>query len=229
MATKCILCRRELVADISWGSLFSKEEKRTICTTCESKLDEIGDNACEKCGRRMNETSEIVTCQDCKKWSLDKKINYLQKNVACYEYNAFAKELMALYKYRGDYAVGVAFSPVLRTNCMKLSRDIIIPVPISPERRVERGFNQTEGLLKFSGIPFETYLRRAHTEKQSKKTRRERIEQEQFFFVENNEAIKAKEILLLDDIYTTGATLHLAAEALINEGAKSVSSLTIFR
>ncbi|EUJ24176.1 hypothetical protein PGRAN_05631 [Listeria grandensis FSL F6-0971] len=47
--------------------------------------------------------------------------------------------------------------------------------------------------------------------------------------MENNEAIQAKEILLLDDIYTTGATLHLAAEALINEGAKSVSSLTIFR
>ncbi|WP_430539412.1 ComF family protein [Listeria rocourtiae] len=175
----------------------------------------------------MDSFEQLVICADCQKW--DMEVNNLQKNIACYTYNEFAKELMTLYKYRGDYAIAGAFSEQLQKQWGLIKKDVTIPLPISSERRKERGFNQTEGLLRLAGIPFEITLTRKHTEKQSKKNRKERIGQEQFFFVENKGQIDSKEILLVDDIYTTGTTMHLAADALMEAGAKSVSSLTIFR
>ncbi|EUJ52231.1 comFC family protein [Listeria rocourtiae FSL F6-920] len=76
---------------------------------------------------------------------------------------------MTLYKYRGDYAIAGVFSEQLQKQWGLVKKDVTIPLPISPERRKERGFNQTEGLLRLAGIPFEITLRREHTEKQSKK------------------------------------------------------------
>nr|WP_222717418.1 ComF family protein [Listeria portnoyi] len=229
MKSKCLLCRAELVSEISWGSLFMLEKERVICVRCASKLSRIEGVVCGKCGRQMEGSDKAIVCEDCQKWAVKERQGYLQKNIACYAYNEFAKDLMTLYKYRGDYAIAAVFATPLKRKWMEMDKDMTIPLPISLERRKERGFNQTEGLLHLADISFETELRREHTEKQSKKTRKERIEQEQFFFVENKIAVQSKEIVLIDDIYTTGATLHLAAEALIKAGAKSVSSLTIFR
>ncbi|TDR52368.1 competence protein ComFC [Listeria rocourtiae] len=221
------MCGRETLTNISWCSLLVKDKKQTICSTCESRLDMVYGVTCEGCGRPMDSFEQVVICADCQKWEMG--ANNLQKNIACYTYNEFAKELMTLYKYRGDYAIAGVFSEQLQKQWGLVKKDVTIPLPISPERRKERGFNQTEGLLRLAGIPFEITLRREHTEKQSKKTRKERMGQEQFFFVENKEHIDSKEILLVDDIYTTGTTIHLAADALMEAGAKSVFSLTIFR
>lgn len=76
---------------------------------------------------------------------------------------------------------------------------------------------------------FETFdaLVRIHGEKQSKKSREERIHLKQVFKV--NQDVSGKVILLIDDIYTTGSTLHHAAHALMEAGAKSVSSFTLAR
>ncbi|MBC1500421.1 ComF family protein [Listeria weihenstephanensis] len=218
-----------MIVEISWSSLFLEKEKVVICQRCKSELSQITGHVCSRCGRMRHEHREEVMCGDCERWSLGNKTNHLDQNIACFEYNNFAKELMALYKYKGDYVLGAVFAAALQQKCMVKNKSIIIPLPISEERRYERGFNQTEGLLHLAGIPFETQLKREHTEKQSKKSRKERIEQEQFFFVENNTEISSREIVLVDDIYTTGATLHLAAKALKEAGAKSVSSITIFR
>lgn len=217
------------MAEISWSSLFKQERKRVICIGCESKLNRIGGITCGKCGRLMDDFDKETICVDCQRWAMKEPHDYLQKNVACYTYNEFAKDLMALYKYRGDYAIAGVFAQELKAKWTEMNKEVTIPLPISLERRKERGFNQTEGLLQLADISFETELKREHTEKQSKKTRKERIEQEQFFFVENKAVLESKEILLVDDIYTTGATLHFAAEALVKAGAKSVTSLTVFR
>ncbi|MBC1372204.1 ComF family protein [Listeria booriae] len=186
----------------------------------------IGADVCRKCGRPQDIGGEL--CPDCERWT-ESGADHLAKNIACFAYNDFAKELMALYKYRGDYAIAAVFSEELIKSWSAITKEVTIPLPISAERRTERGFNQTEGLLKLAKIPFTTQLKREHTEKQSKKTRKERIDQEQYFFVEEQATVVSKEVLLIDDIYTTGATLHLAAEALVSAGAKSVSSITIFR
>ncbi|EUJ45847.1 ComF family protein [Listeria riparia] len=226
MSNYCLICGNQLNTSISWRSLFAKSQQQNICASCRRKLEVIGEDVCRKCGRPQEIGDGL--CSDCEKW-VKSGANYLAENVACFAYNNFAKDLMALYKYRGDYAIAAVFSKELIKRWSCATREVTIPLPISEERRTERGFNQTEGLLKLANIPFTTQLKREHTEKQSKKTRRERIDQEQYFFVEEQDTVASKEVLLIDDIYTTGATLHLAAEALIESGAKSVSSITIFR
>ncbi|WP_221644913.1 ComF family protein [Listeria booriae] len=226
MSNHCLLCMNQLTISISWRSLFIKPQQQNICASCRRKLEVIGADVCRKCGRPQEIGGEI--CPDCERWTKSGS-DHLAENIACFTYNEFAKDLMALYKYRGDYAIAAVFSGELIKRWSYVAKEVTIPLPISAERRTERGFNQTEGLLKLANIPFTTQLKREHTEKQSKKTRRERINQEQYFFVEERETVVSKEVLLIDDIYTTGATLHLAAEALMKSGAKSVSSITIFR
>lgn len=69
---------------------------------------------------------------------------------------------------------------------------------------------------------------RTHSEKQSKKSRYERIHAQQVFQV-CSEEVQGKRILLLDDIYTTGSTLRQAAKVLKSAGAIEVKSLTLAR
>ncbi|EUJ32501.1 ComF family protein [Listeria cornellensis] len=157
------------MAEISWSSLFKLEKKRVICAGCESKLNRIEGITCSKCGRLMDDSNKEIICEDCKRWGMKEPHDYLQKNIACYTYNEFAKDLMALYKYRGDYAIAGVFAQQLKAKWIEMNKEVTIPLPISSERRRERGFNQTEGLLQLADISFETELKREHTEKQSKK------------------------------------------------------------
>ncbi len=104
-----------------------------------------------------------------------------------------------------------------------------MPIPVSETRKLERGFNQTTAILKQSGILYEELLAKKHTEKQSKKTKRERLASEQAFYFSGKEILKSTEVILFDDIYTTGSTLNLAAQILKEAGVHKVSALTIFR
>ena len=104
----------------------------------------------------------------------------------------------------------------------------IVPIPLSPERLQERGFNQAEALIVEAGLQSANLLKRTHSEKQSKKSRSDRIHVPQVFSLEPT-TLEGKRILLVDDIYTTGSTLRHAAKILVENGAASVSSITIAR
>ena len=79
----------------------------------------------------------------------------------------------------------------------------IVPIPLSPERLQERGFNQAEALIVEAGLQSANLLKRTHSEKQSKKSRSDRIHVPQVFSLEPT-TLEGKRILLVDDIYTTG-------------------------
>lgn len=153
----------------------------------------------------------------------------LSSNHSLFIYNDFIKEIIAKYKYRGDYAIAGAFAPYLMQQLAKMDFDYLIPIPLSDERLRERGFNQAKGLAEMAGYSCEEYLKRTHSEKQSKKTRDERINLAQVFQVLSDKEILGKHFLLIDDIYTTGSTLRQAARVLRLEGADDVKSITLVR
>ncbi|WP_330218383.1 ComF family protein [Sporosarcina globispora] len=152
----------------------------------------------------------------------------LDKNVSLFMYDDFLKETIARCKFRGDYILARAFSPFIRERLKNMDFDYLVPIPLSPERLYERGFNQSAALIHEAGFTVTELLKRIHSEKQSKKSRQERIHQKQVFELIPAD-IENKVILLIDDIYTTGSTLYYAAKILKIGGASSICSITLAR
>lgn len=112
--------------------------------------------------------------------------------------------------------------------------DVLVPVPLHPKKRNQRGYNQAEcfaqGFSEETGIPVDgTLLRRdLYTESQTRKTRTERIAAMQgvFSLRTGTDATKLR-IALVDDVLTTGATLEGCTETLVRGGCHDISIITI--
>lgn len=110
--------------------------------------------------------------------------------------------------------------------------DTVVPVPLAPEKKEERGFNQTELIFRSWA---ETYWQWAdglqrirRTEPQWQLSRSERSGNvKRAFEVKGSFSARQKHILLVDDIYTTGMTMEACAKALKEKGAASVTGLVI--
>jgi len=210
-----------------------------VCHSCKEKIEIPHGHYCHYCHKPMNkgtDDSESFICEDCQSYHIP---NVLNRSAVLY--NSFIKEKVALYKYRGKESLSEIFSRWLfityEAYFLHENIDFISFVPLHPLRLRERGFNQSEQLAnqlsKYTGIPVLDLLERVkHTEKQSKRTKKERLKQIKGNFNLNPfflPTIKAKHILLVDDIYTTGATIHECADRLLTAGAKKVYSLTLAR
>ena len=112
--------------------------------------------------------------------------------------------------------------------------DVIIPIPLHPKKLKKRGYNQSacfgEGLAEVWQIPhLENGIKKVtNTISQTKKSRIERYNNmKEGFVVSNPKEIKDRNILLVDDVVTTGATLEVCVNLLLESGAKTVSIATI--
>lgn len=234
MGEYCLFCHEEILPQISWVTIFSKMESMYVCESCENKLEEIRGVTCEVCDRPFkNLNPQYIVgslCIDCARWEKDPRWKgLLRKNESIYFYNEFFKEIMTQFKFRGDYILVKAFSKKVRKKLENMEFDRIVPIPLSKERLYERGFNQSEALVKEAGFHPSLLLERIHTEKQSKKSRSERIHLKQVFKLKSSFHVAGEKIVLVDDIYTTGSTLRHAAKILKHAGAKEIFSLTLAR
>lgn len=224
----CVWCSEELQEESGWRDLLLKGPERFACNRCSGLLKPVTGHTCSICSRVLAADSEDL-CFDCIRWERDPQWRgILEGNVSLFHYDGMMKEMLAKYKYRGDYALSSLFRPAVKACLSRIVYDCLVPIPLSEERLAERGFNQTEGLIE--GLGFEKLLVRKHAEKQSKKTRSERLGAEAVFRTADPELRAAgKTIVLVDDIYTTGATLRQAARVLKQAGAASVRSVTLAR
>ncbi len=230
----CLICHEIILPDIGWQAIFSAEKEQLICNKCERKLEKIAGETCRICSRPFRLLNEKFRdgdlCHDCFRWEEDGKWKgFLTKNYSLYLYNDFLKEVMAKFKFRGDYALAKVFAHFLKEVVQQLEADVFVPIPLSEERLFERGFNQAAALLLEAGLPSSEILTRIHLEKQSKKSRTERIHLPQVFRLIPEADIQGKRIILIDDIYTTGSTLRHAAKLLKQAGAENIQSLTLAR
>jgi competence protein ComFC len=205
--------------------------EKAACDECFQSLKEITGPTCPSCCRPQ-ETD--VLCSDCQRWEEDPQWKqFLHKNISAYQYNDAMKEVLATFKFRGDAALVNVFKQTFvgtyKDKISSLNIDWVIPIPLSKERLYERGFNQAKLLAEFLPLPQLEVLQRTHHEKQSKKSRNERLTASNVFSVTEPSKIENKCILLVDDIYTTGSTLRHAAKLLKQNDAASVASLTLIR
>ncbi len=215
---------------MTWKSFLPGSETNT-CDPCYQTLTKINTPTCPVCFRPQ---SNHDICSDCQSWENDPDWKgILKRNVSIYEYNDAMKEILSAFKFRGDAALSAVFEKDLKisfkANFKTETIDGTVPIPLSPERLYERGFNQAKLLADFLPLPQLEVLKRTHHEKQSKKSRHERLSSSNVFSITNRSIIEGKNILLIDDIYTTGTTLRHAAQRLREAGAATVSSFTLIR
>lgn len=228
---RCLYCQEPNESAIGWASLFKHRGDELLCKTCRTHFHPISYNYCPKC-YKMNKEGQ---CPDCNQWiALYKGHDPLIKNVSLYEYTEWMKEVITQWKYRGDYVIGEIFRSQFQQLFVENFKDIIkesivLPIPLSSDRLYERGFNQASQLASFL-VDYckkeQNLLCRLTNEKQSKKSREERLRMENPF---NLKGEINKTVILVDDIYTTGQTLRHAAILLKEKGCPQVYSYTLVR
>lgn len=148
------------------------------------------------------------------------------------------QRLIHKLKYEGEkevgYELGKHLGAVLKNSPEFMAIDAIVPVPIHPRRRQERGYNQSEwigyGLSEVIDKPLETNAihRRLYTNTQTKKSRFDRWKNvSSKFALTRPESIENKHLLLIDDVITTGATLEACTETLLQANETKVSIAVI--
>ncbi|MCL7746744.1 ComF family protein [Halalkalibacter alkaliphilus] len=230
---RCLACHGTYYDQPGWRRLLMIEQPSQICQTCESKLVLISGCRCIKCSRSMDQLSQTYRkgeqCLDCWRWGQQGET--IWKNLSIYEYNAFLKEWLATFKFRGDAIIASFFTNKLANIYEKHFQGYVpVPIPLSKERLCARGFNQSSLLMKGWADAVEMLVR-TEGEKQSKKNRKQRIRQfkQNPFLLKDGIQFNGENILLIDDIYTTGTTVRQAARVLKEKGAAKVASLTVAR
>ena len=137
-------------------------------------------------------------------------------------------------KYDGRRSLAAPLAALMRMAGSDLiqSCDAVVPVPLHPARRRERGFNQAEDLANHMGLPVVRALKRTrHTATQTALPAAERQANVAGAFVAVRQArdIRDRAVLLVDDVRTTGATLEACARTLREAGAREVCALTAAR
>jgi len=140
-------------------------------------------------------------------------------------------------KYQGVRVLCPILGDLLRDRWSQTggTADIILPVPLHPTKRRQRGYNQSELLARELGTRIEVPVRvdclarTRSTRSQVGLSVQERWENVWDAFAVTGGEVKGGRLLLIDDVYTSGATLEACAYVLRDAGADSVSALTLTR
>ena len=154
-----------------------------------------------------------------------------------FSYRAPIKEAIGLFKYRGKLSLGNPLGHLMVTNLPPLPVvDMLMPVPLHPQRLREREFNQSAWLAHSLSRHMNIQLilgeliRNRPTVPQTLLPKKDRLANlRRAFAVVHPERIKGKTILIIDDVMTTGTTLHECAKALRRAGSGPVYGLTLAR
>ena len=222
--SNCLLCDEELSNQESLRNLIlMTKENITMCDNCKNKFEPVSEASCKTCCKKSTETS----CEDCQEWERKgKNVNHK----ALYYYNEEMKEYFRKYKFQGDQLLACLFAEEVKVALKKYKGYTIVPIPLSDERNEKRGFNQVTAILEAARIPYQDLLKKKNTKAQSQKNKKERLKTEQAFERKELENKSWPEkIMLMDDIYTTGATVNRVKRLLEEAGALEVKTFSLVR
>jgi len=222
--SSCRLCREPL----------DRPGERIVCGGCLARLSPRPGAACSRCGRFLETPAVEPVCARCLREEPPYSVHR-----SCGAYGGALKDVILLFKYR-------RYAPLARplarfaADCLgadeRLWRgaDALVPVPLHPARRRERGFNQSRllarelgrlkgigvldgGLAKTRNAPAQAGLRAADRERNVRRT----------YAARRPDRVRGRTLILVDDVTTTGATLRECARVLVDAGAKEVRAITL--
>ncbi|HEL2403042.1 TPA: ComF family protein [Streptococcus suis] len=220
--SNCLLCEQTMKTKQTFSELiFFGKSQSGVCNDCLATFEEIAEHHCPHCSK----SGEEATCQDCHYW-LDQ--GKLVSHTAIFQYNEAMADYFSRYKFQGDYILRKIFAEQVQKALEPYSDYTIVPIPLSQERLEERGFNQVTGILDAARIPYKELLGKRDSQKQSSKSREERLVTEQTFYLVDEKSLPEK-ILLVDDIYTTGATIQLVTRLFMKTSQKEIKTFSLAR
>ena len=217
----CVICGRPLELD---NRVF-------LCSGCLAQVRRIHDSACEKCGR----PDCAGLCQECRKTDL-----YYTIARAAGIYDGVLRECIHKLKYGGELYLAktlVSFMvDTLREFPALAECDLIVPVPLHRVRERERGFNQAYLLAKGISNVLKIDISCGNLRRIREKTPQTDLPRSlrlsnvrEIFGVRDSSEFEGKELLLVDDVFTTGSTVNECSKTLIEAGAGKISILTAAR
>ena len=217
----CPVCSKALSGD------------KLICDVCESRLVHANENICVHCGKILRDKS-ATKCKIC-----SSSETHFEEGRSVFYYNDAIKNSLMDFKYhnRRENAkfYAAAIMKDLSRKIESWNIDVVVPVPVHKKKLLERGYNQAEilakELCKLSKCSFQDVLIRVEkTKPQKELTRLDRLNNLQKaigFDDKKKDSITNKNVLLVDDIYTTGATVSCSALVLLEAGAAKVFFVTV--
>jgi len=200
-----------------------------ICPECWNNISPYKGGLCKRCGRPiLSERARI--CGDCMK----KEPPFTQAG-SYGRYEGALEEAIKQLKYHGIKRLASPLSDLLLRMPLP-DVDLIIPVPLHKNRLKERGFNQSALIARAVAkrlhrpLLVNTLIRTRYTIPQVSLTASERERNIRgAFVVEDNRRIHGKDIMLVDDVFTTGATVRECSKVLRRAGARNIYVITLAR
>lgn len=223
LPARCLLCGKIVHDD------------NTLCSECFENINFITSPYCKHCGKPLFENiPDNLYCVSC----LNKKHTFRFVRSAIV-YDEYSKKLVLDFKFYDhieNKKLLVKWLMFAGRDIFKEGVDLIIPVPLHFTRMLRRKYNQSailaRELSRQTGIKVEykALVKNKKTIPQVLCDSKQRTKNvKNAFTVKYPEAIKDKRIVLIDDVFTTGATLRECAKILKKHGAKSVDALTVAR
>lgn len=208
-----------------------------VCAACLDKLQALSGPHCARCGRPF--VSEVAAasaqpqCQLCRRGVYD-----FDSARSFTAYDKHATKAVVLLKYHRVTPLANWFAARLAEMVRRegIAADVVVPVPLHRARQRERGYNQAEliarPLAKQLGLPLEPVLlvRTKPRPEKHRLTRKERWSSVKgAYSAQEGTRIDKRMVLLVDDVFTTGATLDACSRALRKAGAAGVIGVTVAR
>ena len=201
-----------------------------LCGDCARRLPWLGPDVCPRCAEPRRSG---WICGRCRAGSAP-----LDGVRAACRFEGLARQSVHDLKYRGARVRAPLLAELLEQAlaARPIRFDVLVPVPLSPERRRQRGFNQAElvarALGERIGVPVDpdALARVRDTPRQVGRTGQAREQNvADAFACPSPEAVRGRRVGVLDDVMTTGATLRACATALRTAGAERVYGLVVAR
>lgn len=218
------------------AEIIDQVDGRIFCPSCEAKIHFITGSICHVCGTTFPDSpADNHLCGDC----LEKKPHFASAR-AIFSYEDVILNSIHQFKYKSNLPVGEMLACLMADFSFPdidfADYSLMMPVPLHIKRLRERGFNQSLILARAIGskqkiaVNFSVLKRHKYTLTQTGYHKQERKENiKGAFEVTDSKKIAGRNILLIDDVYTTGATVNECAKILIKAGAQKVSVLTLAR